>query len=188
MKIAFTGSSSTGKTTLANTLKDDHSFKFFIPYFVKLDARQILQEKGFQSMDEMSPYELKDFQLTYLSRKIDHEYYLDNYLTDRSFIDLAAYWLEQVCPSLPECYNHSYIEYCFQKASLYDVHFYFPYGLFNFESDGYRSENQKFHLRIDNTIQSLISKWNIETYNIDFVDLNQRSNFVIDFIKQNLIK
>jgi broad-specificity NMP kinase len=69
MKIAFTGSSGTGKTRLANELKKLEQFQSKFTQFITVDARKILTEQGNKSVDEMIPQELESFQLKYFAQK-----------------------------------------------------------------------------------------------------------------------
>jgi nicotinamide riboside kinase len=182
MKIAFTGSSGTGKTRLANELKKLEQFQSKFTQFITVDARKILTEQGNKSVDEMIPQELESFQLKYFAHKTKAEKGKDNYLTDRSFIDLAAYWIVQVAPYVSLSKTNDYIQKCCYEAQKYNIHFYFPYGIIEFESDGYRSESAKFHKDVDDQIRKLLNKNKLKTVNINDVDINERKRKVIDNI------
>lgn len=181
MKIAFTGSSSTGKTTLAMSLKEDARFRVLLQNFITIDARSLLKEYGFRGLDNMSTQDRIRFQRLYLERKLLLENGEDGYLTDRSFIDVAAYWLEVDAASTEASDVGSYVECCRKAANRYDIHFYFPFGLFQFEADGYRSEQACFNERIDSRISQLIREWGIEVVNLDMKDLTARCDAVVDW-------
>lgn len=187
MRIAFTGSSSTGKTTLAKKLQDDTRFCGLSLEFVTVDARKLLEELGFKSMDLMIPEGKIKFQTAYLEKKLVLEDGRDNYFTDRSFIDVASYWLELDKTRLPASDIDSYIECCRQEVGRYDLHFYFPYGLFPFESDGYRSEQFALHERIDSRICQLISEWGCKVVSLDAKDLGLRCDVVIEALHEQLL-
>ncbi len=179
MRIAFTGASSTGKSTLARLLTSDAKFRTILPEFISVDARALLASKGFGSMDNMNREQLRDFQCTYLNQKIVIEAGRDAYLTDRSFVDVAAYWLERDAEGLSECEVKEFVESCRYGARRYDLHFFFPTGLFPFTSDGYRSEEADFHKRIDAKITALIHEWEIDAVRLDMIDLETRRNAVV---------
>jgi len=186
MRIAFTGSSSTGKTTLANKLQEDTRFCELSLEFITVDARKLLEERGFKSMDRMITEEKIKFQAAYLEKKLVLENGRDSYFTDRSFIDVASYWLELDKTGLPASDIDSYIERCRQEVGRYDLHFYFPYGLFPFESDGYRSEQIDLHERIDSRICQFISEWGCKVMSLDVKDLGSRCDAVIDALQGQL--
>jgi hypothetical protein len=183
MKIAFTGTSCTGKTTLSDLLREDPWIKAHLPHFITVDARRLLLSHGFQSMDRMFPNELRTFQAEYLSRKVCIEDNRDNYLTDRSFVDVAAYWIERDAGSLPLSEVEPYVTRCHREVQRYDIHFYFPFGAIKFESDGFRSEDAYFHLRIDLRIQKLLQDWKLKVVKLDAIDLIERRELVIGHLR-----
>ncbi|QWV92108.1 ATP-binding protein [Geomonas oryzisoli] len=184
MKVAFTGSSSTGKTTLALRLQTDPRFCILLPAFITVDARRILAERGFGSMDRMQPEELRSFQHAYLERKLALENGRDGYFTDRSFIDLAAYWLERDAAGLPASEVEAFVEICRHEANRYDLHVYFPYGLIPFESDGYRSEDEIFHQRINSRICQLLHDWGHRVVRLNAIDISERCDAVIGTLQE----
>jgi len=183
MKVAFTGASSTGKTTLANTLRKDPWIKSYLPLFITVDARSMLTSRGFQSMDQMPISDRRVFQVDYLSKKLALEEGQDNYLTDRSFLDLAAYWIERDAAGLKLSNADAYVDRCRHEIGRYDIHFFFPYGCIPFKSDGYRSDNISFHARIDSRIQNLITEWNVKVVRLDAVGLTKRREIVLECLK-----
>jgi nicotinamide riboside kinase len=183
MKVAFTGTSSTGKTTLSNLLQEDPWIRCHLPFFITVNARSLLLSHGYQSMDLMFPDELRAFQTEYLSRKISLEDGHDNYFTDRSFVDVAAYWMERDVGGLPLSEVEPYMERCRREAARYDIHFYFPFGVIQFESDGFRSEDIDFHLRIDVRIQKLLQEWDLAVIKLETPDLIERGEIVLSHLR-----
>jgi hypothetical protein len=112
-------------------------------------------------MDKMTRAQLREFQRAYLEGKIDIENGIDGYVTDRSFVDVAAYWLVRDAFDLPEMERDAFVERCRVNALRYDYHFHLPMGVLEFESDGYRSENQEFHWAIEQEIRRLLKLWRI---------------------------
>lgn len=77
------------------------------------------------------------FQIHYLERKLALESSETDYITDRSFLDVAAYWIEY--NQMNHESRHWFIEKCRKNAARYDAHFYFPVGLLPLEADGFRT-------------------------------------------------
>lgn len=184
MKITLTGSSSTGKTTLSKALMANAFFASTVRAFVTTDARRILTEMGHTSMDLMKKEETRIFQLKYFEKKANLESELADFLTDRSFVDVAAYWV--VRDSEPGEERDNFVRECRKQSSHYDVHFYLPTGVIPFESDGYRSEDMSFHKKIDLTIKGILDDWRIPYVTLGVSDLDQRVQRVLDWVKCSL--
>lgn len=183
MRIALTGASSTGKTTLAvefvrrRLLTED---KFC---FCPTDARSLLRTLGFRSMDLMTAPELADFQRRYFARKIAVESTCSqSYITDRAFVDVASYWyirdFSNSGSMISENENKQFMEKCRNKSSSYDLHFYLPWGVIPFEADGYRSEDIAFHESIDRYIVDILVQWKIPFIMLDTPVLEERLSII----------
>jgi nicotinamide riboside kinase len=166
MKIALTGSSSVGKTTLVHSLTRLKRFNASIPNAVTADARALLRESGFHGMDAMTQEQTRAFQRRYFLRKRDSEAELTEFISERSFVDVAAYWMERDSNDASTTIDN-FVEECRLQSLKYDWHFYLPFGLFPFESDGYRSEDLDFHRRIDWRIRELLREWRLVTVTLD---------------------
>lgn len=181
MRIAFTGTASTGKTTLINEVLKYDEFKMLNLEFVPTDARLILDSMGFKSMDKMSVEQTSIFQKKYFYKKIDLEHNRKSFITDRSFIDIASYWLIRDC-------NNDFskasqlIEVARNKSFNYDIHFYFPYGIIPFEDDGYRSRNEHQREQIGKQIIKFCIDWKINYITLDTPDLQKRVKVVLNTI------
>jgi len=183
MKIAFTGTSSTGKTTLAVRLIKNPEFTSKVPEFVAVDARALLDELGFRSMDKMTRGQSREFQQLYFRRKIEIESGRESFLTDRSFVDIAAYWVCRDTFDLSEAEQRLLLDPCRHATKKYDIHFYFPSGLIVFEHDGYRSDDIEFHMRIDRCILRYLVEWQIPYVTIVESDINKRIETVLGVVK-----
>jgi nicotinamide riboside kinase len=179
MKIAFTGTSSTGKTTLADKMVQTPEFsKYLGENFVSADARFILNALKHRSLDNMSVEQLTAFQTLYFVRKLELESDLIDYLTDRSFLDIAAYSMEKNTVGLDESLRDSLHSQCRRAAARYDLHIYFPFGVVPFADDGYRSLDREHELRIDQRIRRLLDEWQLKYVTLDTADLNKRVEVV----------
>ena len=144
------------------------------------DARGLLDSLGHTSMDLMSPDSLRTFQRQYLARKLELEKGKDHYFTDRSFVDVAAYWIVRDSAGLSTEECETVIEQCRLAAARYDLHVYFPFGVISFKSDGYRSEDYEGHRKIDDCIQGLLEKWSISFLRLVGDDLQARAETVLE--------
>lgn len=186
MRIALTGTSSTGKTTLAHQLMATSAFTNIIPNLITEDARQLLRSLGHRSMDVMTPAELRQFQQLYLEKKIATEFQRSDYLVDRSYVDVAAYFLVRDSREMDTASVQSYVETCRVHALDYDLHFFLPYGRIPFKLDGYRSEDLAFHAAIDRQIQTLLEQWNIYTVRVSALDIGDRVREVLRVLSGHL--
>ncbi|MCY1040108.1 ATP-binding protein [Corallococcus sp. bb12-1] len=174
MKIALTGASSTGKTTLAKSLMKEIDFHRQVDDFLTTNARGLLERMGHKSMDSMQRDELLKFQREYLAHKQQMEEGRDRYLTDRSFVDVAAYWLRRDAIELDPEQQAEVVDVCRVAARRYDLHVYCPFGVVEFTSDGYRSEDLRHHREIGEQIASFLSEWGVRSITLDTADHEDR--------------
>lgn len=179
MKIALTGSSSVGKTTLVQSLMATPSFAREVPVTLSTDARSLLSQLGYKSMDAMEQEQTRAFQRLYFDLKWQEELAHVSFVTDRSFVDVAAYWLERDTIGCSEALRNELIEPCRLRSLEYSWHFYLPFGLVPFDSDGYRSENMAFHRAVDERIRSLLKAWNLRSVTLDTADHAERIKTVL---------
>lgn len=185
MKIAITGASSTGKTALAKELLKRNEFHKYASKFLSTDARGLLALMGYKSMDLMTKEETLKFQEKYFLKKTNIELNKNNFITDRSYVDGAAYWLIRDAYDLPNELQQPFINKSKIKACEYDLHIYLPFGVIEFESDGYRSENIDFHKQIDIQIKYYLNKWGINYITLSTPILEKRVEYVLNYLKYN---
>src|SRR5258708_39608971 len=89
LRIAITGASSTGKTTLTKALMRDRRFSSIVETLIPERARTLLESLGHASFDEMAREELRDLQHRLFLLKLEEESKSDSYLVDRSFVDMS---------------------------------------------------------------------------------------------------
>lgn len=181
MKIALTGSSSSGKTTLVKALRNNPVFISKVPHYVHVDARALLREMNHASMDKMTVEELRQFQKKYFKEKVDREKDGDFYITERSYVDIAAYWMirdaiDYVGP------DNNIIDKCKILSKSYSLHIYLPFGIVPFTSDGYRSENVELHKSIDKKIEDLLIKWELKFLRLNTAHVSYRVSTVLKYI------
>ena len=147
--------------------------------FITEDARALLRTLGHTSMDAMSRADLRTFQKRYLAQKSENERNRSRFLVDRSYADVAAYWLVRDSFDLSVTVQNSFEQRCQKLASKYDLHVYFPFGQIPFESDGYRSEDLDFHQQIDLKILELLDRWGVAYMVVQSSDLEARVQQVL---------
>jgi len=179
MKIVLTGSSSTGKTTLIEALRSRDDFEDRFGTFLTTDARFLLDHLSFKNMGDMSRYQLRNFQFEYFVKKFGQESRADNYISDRSLVDVAAYWLARDSFDLPIEIQNAVIEPCRIAAQKYDRIFYLPFGAIPFHPDGYRSPDVALHKAVDKQIISFLELWNLEFTVLENPQLRKRVEIVL---------
>jgi nicotinamide riboside kinase len=174
MRIAFTGASSTGKTTLAKAINEK------IPEleYITVDARKIINELNHINIDNLSEKEFLLFQKEWLSQKITQECKKKNFITDRTYIDAIAYIENKNID------NELLLNTCLSRMKDYDLIFYLPFGRIPFQNDGYRSKNYDEYKNVDAIIQRLLNEQNIPFHIVNIADFDESLNYVISIIRK----
>lgn len=162
--INLTGCSGIGKTTLAKALSKEYGIPFVsgsysdlvpqtkdMPHFamIQQDARTIFEQ---------------DVQVLNARKKLFFEH-RDVFVSDRSYIDSAAYMIQKLSHRLPNCEIEDFIEKCLYLTLLQcDKVIYLPYTLEHFsqwhiEDNGKRVLNKFYQTEV-----SLIIDWLIYEY------------------------
>lgn len=183
MILGLCGSSSTGKTTLLDALSSKQLFVQKFPNRTHVDARAIIRSMGHHSIDQMSKNDLQNFQRQFIREKIQSEDRLTDFCVDRTFVDIAAYWICRDAPRGEGQFTDDIVELCRSKAKDYSLHVYLPFGGVPFQSDGYRSEDLTSHQSVSNCILRLLREWNLNWIELDKSDLPWRVNQVLSAIQ-----
>src|ERR1051325_6266395 len=173
MRIAFTGSSSTGKTTLARALSEDPQFTSIVPQFFDSTRYVTPREFGYEQADEMPGNIRREWRMKYFEQKKRAEQWRDGFITDRSFVDIAAYWMVFDCADDQSRRNAMELS-CRELAERYDMHFYFPTGLVPRERGGRRSQDERLHRGIDLQILDLLRQWKLPFISLSDPRLDER--------------
>lgn len=179
MRIALTGASSTGKTTLVAAVLATPQGRKLFDGTVQVDARSMLRRLGRTQMDDMTPDELRCFQVEYYRRKVILEAMQERYIADRSFVDVAAYWLVRDTVGAGDRLRNLLTDRCRRHALRYDFHFLLPLGVVPFVHDGYRSEDGALHLATDGCIRQLLTEWKLPHEVLDRRSLDYRVRRVL---------
>ncbi|MDE9494392.1 ATP-binding protein [Xenorhabdus bovienii] len=95
-QLGLTGAQGTGKTTLAKNLSERTGIRYF-----DADVRGIIKRNGFDCRAVMSPLECFKMQEV-IAKELFNSYPDDNFVTDRTPVDVVSYALAYVPPYLVE--------------------------------------------------------------------------------------
>lgn len=179
MKIVFSGTHGTGKTTLLNVLKNQTSL--INSYEFITEVSRTLQKEGKvrinENGDDQSQYAiaLKNYEI-YSSYK--------NFISDRSLLDVMCY--------TKYLYDHKrcskkcliFIEQLFKQCN-YDIIFYIE-PEFDLVTDGVRSSNIIFRDEVKNCFRYYINKFNIKVIKISGT-IDERLKIIKEEIKNHFI-
>lgn len=154
MKIALTGTSSTGKTQLMAGLVTELANNGIVLNICSVDTRALITARGLQEDIKDAKGAQKDFQDELFRLKVNTESSHDSFISDRSFIDLAAYYLARCDPS--DSYAIRYRSMCINEALRYDLHIYLPIGRIPFVADGFRPERDDFNVKVDGLLHEML--------------------------------
>lgn len=185
MRLAFTGTHSTGKTTLANKISKKFNLKL-----VTNISREIANQHNLKLNKSYNNEFKSNLLQTILMEK--HKEILntnDNIIQDRSMFDVFSYTLSffdnKQLDMKTLIYNMSILMNNYRK---YDLIIHLP--LNNnclLVDDGVRDKNVEFQNEIDGIISSLIKGFDINIYSCTESNWEDRDNEVMDVIEHNLI-
>ena len=175
MRIAISGSSSTGKTTLVEALFKQGVLGRFGLKVIWTDERAVLRAMGCQDMALMNVEQLCEFQRGYVRQKIDNETGGDDFITEHSYVDCAAYWvIRDQRLNAAEVSEDELTTRCRQMAGQYAMHIVLPFGAVPFHADGCRSTDMDLHRRIARQISDFLTAWQLPHVVVQAADLPGR--------------
>ena len=158
LNLAFTGSHSTGKTTLLNDIREALKNEMQINYITEV-ARGIIRKGYPLNMDANV-----DSYVHYINDQLNAEAInmkgCDLFISDRTLLDPVAYAI--VNSKLPRPYIPDYFIDMMKNVWLleqkkYDLYIYFPIE-FPMDYDGVRPSDEKYRKDIDEEIQHLLDE------------------------------
>jgi len=159
MRIGITGSSGTGKTTLAKALVKHLGRDYQL---VEEGVREWLAARGYESpRDLKGAEETRQMQEDILAAKINTETFQENYVADRTTLDNIVYVLYWISRKAEEKWLNEYIGTALRHAVMaYDIVFFLPWGVFPIEEDGCRSVKPWYQFAIHSMLAGIISNHN----------------------------
>jgi len=144
LRVGIMGASCTGKTTLASALAEALGLAVAIE-----GAREAAGSVSITDSNEVSTANAREFQRLVFEIKVRTEQDLyPHYISDRTVIDCAAFWLYRELKGLlpvtaleRESYFRAIEAYLATKP--YDVVFFLEHGAFPWRGDGFRIEDQE---------------------------------------------
>ncbi len=180
MRIGFTGSHGTGKTSVAKALCNEWTEYYFVPS----SARQ-MASAGFRVNRDADPLSQL---LTTVSRIADEDKASNEKLytvSDRTPLDSLAYTVyqsENVWSEVGRAYFDVTCRLIQNHMSKYDAVFYFPV-CWEPKSDGLRDSDPKYQIDIDKLVQKYLTAMRINHFVVPNAPVSQRVLFVQQTIK-----
>lgn len=170
MKIAFTGTHSTGKTTILN--KIDSKFEKISEYARKL------KEEGFP----LNKKTTQEGQLILFNKSLNDLFLKKSFICDRCLIDYAVYTL--LSEKKIENYVTDYMEGCIQKyMKMYDKVIYFPIiQEISLSQDGIRDSDLKYREKVDFYITSYLKSYKVNFHTLESMTIEDRIEEINTYI------
>ncbi len=154
MKIGITGAQGTGKTTLASILAE----VLGIPLITE-QVRKVAKDMGIESLKKVrADIETGGvFQEACLKYQLSVEQGLSDFISDRTTIDNAVYWLKHHAHHWPSQVSIAYYRDAFRNIRNYNLILYVPPELEPID-DGFRDMGREHQLEIDFYIRCFLSQ------------------------------
>lgn len=179
MKIAFTGASSTGKTSVAQSFFESDANRILGYSVINVDSRWLLSSLGLGLANNISSCDYRIFQTMYISQKLFTEKAADHYITARSFADCLAYW-RMHCANTATSSEDKLIEaLCRNMISRYDQHFFFPTGFFALQQDGFRHTGEEYHSQFEETLLDILNTEDVQFIRMPPAGITERVEFLV---------
>jgi nicotinamide riboside kinase len=156
VRIGITGSHGVGKTTLAQAL----SSALNLP-LIQEQARVVAKELGINSLDEIKndKFRFREYQCLVPAYQIDTERLNPaGFVSDRTTIDCAAYWLKWHAHNWPSKLNNNYYNICMVNVKYYDLIVYVPAESSWPADDGFRDTDRSCQVEVDFYIRCLLAE------------------------------
>lgn len=168
----------THNTTLAKYISEKYGLPFISGSMTDLlPATRDLSHIEILSLGSEAMYK-SDFQLLNLRNKLFKD--KEEFVTDRSYIDLAAYFWYKQSKSLPECEMEHFFCQCQTLMEMQcDLAIFLPLNLenyrgWNIEENGKRILNRYFQIQISSLMSELLANWEVPTVCLSSLDLEER--------------
>lgn len=155
-RLSISGTHSTGKTTLVNSVKYfvDEKHVQIIP-----EIARILIDKGFKLNQDITEYGI----VNYITEYLYHERIIESdvVISDRSLIDLLAYVKTNNSSKIRHKYFKLIEEVVFEESKRFDCYVYIPIE-FTLVLDNVRPSDISYQKQVDKTFIQLYDYYNIQ--------------------------
>ena len=179
-RIMFVGPSGIGKTTLAQAVAKKYDIPFISGSMSDLlPATKGISHNELLSLGSEAMYK-SDFQLLNMRNKLFKD--KENFVTDRSYADLAAYFWYKQTRNIPECEMEHFFCQCQElMENQCDLAIFLPLNLSNYkdwpmEDNKKRIMNRFFQVQISSIMSELLANWEIPTVCVENLDFCTRLN------------
>lgn len=192
-RINLTGPSGMGKTTLAKWISNEYQIPFIsgsysdlIPETAKMPHQDMIAQDAKLIQEQ-------DTQVLNLRRKAFDSF--ETMISDRSYLDSAAYFINKLSHRIPQCETEQFIEICRElTCKQCDKVIFIPAGVnhlqnWTMEDNQKRSTNLYFHIEISQLIYwIMIDLWGAELeYTIDINDTQDAPVYRVNMNKNGEI-
>ena len=175
-RIMFVGPSGIGKTTLAKFIETKYGIPFIsgsmsdlIPDTKEMHHAEFLHQECGELIN-------KDYQLLNLRNKLFKD--KESFVTDRSYVDLAAYFIYKQSTNVPECEIESFLDICKELTiNQCDLLIYLPLSMtkmkdWKMEDNHKRIQNRYYQVQMSDIMGNLLTQWS-RLINIDILVVPQ---------------
>lgn len=161
----FVGPSGIGKTTLAKFIETKYGIPFIsgsmsdlMPDTKEMHHAEFLHQECGELIN-------KDYQLLNLRNKLFKD--KETFVTDRSYVDLAAYFIYKQSTNIPECEVDAFLDICKDlTVQQCDLLIYLPLSMYNMkewpmEDNKKRIINRYYQAQMSDIMGNLLTQWNI---------------------------
>lgn len=164
-RIMFVGPSGIGKTTLAKFIETKYGIPFIsgsmsdlMPDTKEMHHAEFLHQECGELIN-------KDYQLLNLRNKLFKD--KGTFVTDRSYVDLAAYFIYKQSTNIPECEVDAFLDICKDlTVQQCDLLIYLPLSMYNMkewpmEDNKKRIINRYYQAQMSDIMGNLLTQWSI---------------------------
>lgn len=162
-RIMFVGPSGIGKTTLAKFIETKYGIPFIsgsmsdlMPDTKEMHHAEFLRQECGELIN-------KDYQLLNLRNKLFKD--KETFVTDRSYVDLAAYFIYKQSTNIPECEVDAFLDICKDlTVQQCDLLIYLPLSMYNMkgwpmEDNKKRIINRYYQAQMSDIMGNLLTQW-----------------------------